>query len=163
MSRPRPAAHDFALLGVAAGADEAAVRQAFLQAVKAARPDRGGDPERYRDLIAAYRRLNDPMEEHELDVHIELRVTRDQARDGGSELVRLPTGRTVRVTLPAGLASGRTLRLRRQGLNAPGRWGDVYLRVTVIETGRMLAPTTEEAQRPSAAVLRRRFAEAWAA
>ena len=163
MPRAPAARCDFALLGVAAGADETAVRRAFLEAVKAARPDRGGDPDRYRDLIAAYRRLNDPGVEPDLDVHIDLRVTPDQARDGGSELVRLPTGRTVRVTLPTGLQTGRTLRLRRQGLNAPGRWGDVYLRVTVLETRRMLAPATEEAQRPSASVLRRRFAELWAA
>ena len=163
MSQAAGPRSDFALLGVAAGADEAAVRRAFLDAVKAARPDRGGDPEHYRELIAAYRRLNDPAQEPDLDVHIELRVTPHQAREGGSELVRLPTGRTVRVTLPAGLSTGRTLRLRRQGLNAPGRWGDVYLRVTVLETRRMMAAATEEVQRPSASLLRRRFAEAWAA
>ena len=154
---------DFALLGVAAGADETAVRRAFLEAVKAARPDRGGDPERYRELIAAYRRLNDPGQEHDLDLHIELRVTADQARGGGSELVRLPTGKTVRVTLPAGLETGRTLRLRRQGLNAPGRWGDVYLRITVAQSRRMVPPTAEAEPRPSASVLLRRFAESWAA
>ena len=163
MRRPAPTPADFALLGVAAGADDTAVRKAFLEAVKANRPDRGGDPERYRDLIAAYRRLNAPGEEHDLNVHIELRLTPDQARDGGVELVRLPTGRTVRVTLPAGLETGRTLRLRRQGLNAPGRWGDVYLRITVAQSRRMVPPTAEAEPRPSASVLLRRFAESWAA
>ena len=158
-----PTPSDFALLGVAAGADDTAVRKAFLEAVKAARPDRGGDPDRYRDLIAAYRRLNQPGEEHDLDVHIELKLTPDQAADGGSELVRLPTGRTVRVTLPAGLETGQTLRLRRQGLSGPGRWGDVYLRVTVVQSRGRLAPSTDEMQRPSASELRRRFAESWAA
>ena len=159
MSRPRPAPHDFALLGVSAGADEAAVRRAFLQAVKAARPDRGGDPERYRDLIAAYRRLNAPAEHHDLDVRIDLRIEPQQAREGGPKLVRLPTGRTVKVTVPAGVATGRTLRLRRQGLTAPGRWGDVYLRVVVAEA----APAPAAEPRLTAAQLRRRFAESWAA
>jgi curved DNA-binding protein len=163
MSHRAPNSSDFALLGVAAGADETAVRRAFLQAVKAARPDRGGDPEHYRELIAAYRRLNDPGEEHDLDLHIEIRVTADQARDGGSELVRLPTGKTVRVTLPAGLETGRTLRLRRQGLNAPGRWGDVYLRVEVVQTRRILPLETTSPSRPSASALLRRFSESWAA
>ena len=158
MSRPRPAPHDFALLGVAAGADETAVRKAFLQAVKAARPDRGGDPERYRELIAAYRRLNAPPETHDLDVRMDLTLEPAQARQGGPKLVRLPTGRTVKVTVPAGVATGRTLRLRRQGLTAPGRWGDVYLRVVVAEPARV-----PEEERPTAAVLRRRFAEVWAA
>ena len=157
----RPAApHDFVLLGVSAGADETAVRKAFLQAVKAARPDRGGDPERYRDLIAAYRRLSAPAETHDLDVRMDLTLEPAQARDGGARLVRLPTGRTVKVTVPAGVTTGRTLRLRRQGLTAPGRWGDVYLRVVVAERRPAPAPAEE---RPTAAALRRRFAEQWAA
>ena len=58
MSQPRFTPADFALLGAPAGADEAAVRKAFLQAVKAARPDQGGDPEHYREVIAAWSRLN---------------------------------------------------------------------------------------------------------
>src|SRR3712207_2793787 len=103
MSRAPAARSDFALLGVAAGADEAALRRAFLEAVKAARPDRGGDPERYREVIAAYRRLQAAPEHHDLDVRMELRLEPGQAREGGPRLVRLPTGRTVRVTVPAGV------------------------------------------------------------
>ena len=157
MQRAAPARSDFALLGVAAGADEAALRRAFLEAVKAARPDRGGDPERYREIIAAYRRLEARPEHEDLDVRIELRLEQGQAREGGQRLVRLPTGRTVRVRVPAGVTTGRTLRLRRQGFSAPGRWGDVYLRIVVAEP----APAPELS--PTAADLRRRFAEAWAA
>jgi DnaJ-class molecular chaperone len=72
--------------------------------------------------------------------------------------VELPTGRTVRVALPADLKTGRTLRLRRQGLSAPGRWGDVYLRVVVAEPLRAAPPAAVDraAQRPSASWLRRR-------
>jgi DnaJ-class molecular chaperone len=166
-----PMPSDFALLGVPAGADQAAVRHAFLQAVKAARPDRGGDPERYREVIAAYRRLR-PSALPDLDVHIDLTVEADQARTGGARTVQLPTGRTLRVTLPADLKTGRTLRLRRQGLSAPGRWGDVYLRVIVAEPVRSVEPISLAAEareraaemlRPTASVLLRRFAGTWAA
>jgi curved DNA-binding protein len=148
---------DFVLLGVPVGADEAALRQAFLQAVKANRPDRGGDPERYRRIIEAYRRLRPPATQDELDVRLELTLTVEQARAGGPRLVRLPTGRTVRVNLPADLKSGRAVRLRHQGHNAPGRWGDAYLDIVVAAEAPVAAP------RPTASVLLRRFAGTWAA
>ena len=158
MSPPRFSPADFALLGAPAGADEAAVRKAFLQAVKAARPDQGGDPETYREVIAAWRRLNARPTDDDLDVTLELELTPEQAKEGGARLVRLPTGRTVKVTLPAGLRSGRSLRLRRQGLSAPGRWGDAYLTIVVAAAE---APAPEP--RPSASDLLRRFSESWAA
>ena len=159
---------DFALLGVPSGADEAAVRHAFLQAVKAARPDRGGDPQHYREVIAAYRRLREPAPQEDLDVRMEIRIGAEQARTGGPKLVQLPTGKTVRVTLPAEIKDGRTLRLKRQGLNAPGRWGDVYLTVAVAEPLRTVDRVAEldrvvEIMRPTASVLLRRFAGTWAA
>ena len=157
---------DFALLGVPVGADEAALRQAFLQAVKATRPDRGGDPERYRQIIEAWRRLRPPPSQGELDVRLNITVSADQARAGGPKLVRLPTGRTVRVTLPADLRDGRVLRLRHQGHNAPGRWGDAYLTVALAAPSRAAEDAAErvaERLQPTANTLRRRFAETWAA
>ena len=157
-----PTHADFALLGVPAGADEAAVRRAFLQAVKAARPDRGGDPERYRQVIAAYKRLSPAASHEDLDVRMEIRIGAEQARTGGPKLVQLPHGRTVRVTLPAEIKTGRTLRLRRQGLSAPGRWGDVYISVVVAEPLRSVERAAE-VMKPTASVLLRRFAGTWAA
>jgi len=157
-----PKTSDFALLGVPSGADEAAVRRAFLQAVKAARPDHGGDPERYRQVIAAYRRLRGPGALEDLDVRLEIKVGAEQARSGGPKLVQLPTGRTVRVTLPAEIRTGHTLRLRRQGLSGPGRWGDVYLTIVVAQPLRSVERVAEIMQ-PTASVLLRRFAGTWAA
>ena len=159
-SRPRS---DFALLGVPKGAGEQAVRRAFLNAVKAHRPDQGGDPDQYREVIAAYRRLRGAPPQHELDVHLDLRVGAELARSGGPKMVTLPTGRTLRVTVPAGVKSGRTLRLQRQGLNAPGRWGDVYLHVVVAEGVRMVPEMMPNDHRPNASALLRRFAASWAA
>ena len=47
-----------ALLGLLEGADGEALKAAFRQAVKAARPDQaGGDAERFRQVIEAYRLL----------------------------------------------------------------------------------------------------------
>jgi DnaJ-class molecular chaperone len=85
-------------------------------------------------------------------------------------VVELPTGRKLRVTLPTELKTGRTLRLRRQGLSAPGRWGDVYLRVVVAESkpvdlnsARERSARATEVLQPTASVLLRRFAGTWAA
>jgi DnaJ-class molecular chaperone len=153
---------DFALLGAPAGADEAAVRRAFLDAVKAARPDQGGDPGRYREIIAAYRRLQGPSQPDDLDVRLEVKISAELARTGGHKLVSLPDGRRLRVKIPASLDDGDILRLSRQGLNAPGRWGDVYLTLRVAEPVRVVPPRPPAAP-PSTERLLRRFQESWAA
>ena len=157
-----PDRSDFALLGVAAGADAEAVRRAFLEAVKAARPDRGGDPGRYREVIAAYRRLRAPSEPQDLDVRLEVKISAELARTGGHKLVSLPDGRRLRVKIPAGIDGGDMLRLNRQGLNAPGRWGDVYLTMAVAEPVRVVPARPPEIL-PSTERLLRRFQERWAA
>jgi hypothetical protein len=153
---------DFALLGAPAGADEAAVRRAFLDAVKAARPDQGGDPDRYREVIAAWRRLQSSGPTEDLDVHLDVKINAELARTGGHKLVTLAEGRRLRVKIPPALDDGDILRLPRQGLNAPGRWGDVYLTLRVAEPVRVV-PARPEAPLPSAERLLRRFQESWAA
>ena len=50
-------AHARAILGLAASAPASAWREAFQREVKAAHPDRGGDPDRVRLVIEAYRFL----------------------------------------------------------------------------------------------------------
>jgi DnaJ-class molecular chaperone len=159
---PKPVRSDFTLLGVAAGAGAEAVRRAFLDAVKAARPDQGGDPERYREIIAAYRRLQPPTGLDDLDVRLEVRISAELARTGGHKLVSLPDGRRLRVKIPSASDQGDILRLSRQGLNAPGRWGDVYLTLAVAEPVRVVPPRPPEV-RPSTERLLRRFQESWAA
>lgn len=165
-SRTRTRDHaraDFALLGAPAGADEAAVRRAFLDAVKAARPDQGGDPERYREVIAAYRRLQGGGGGTEdLDVRLEVKINAELARTGGHKLITLPDGRRLRVKVPAGLDDGDILRLSRQGLNAPGRWGDVYLTLRVAEPARVVPPRRPVVELNTERLLRR-FQESWAA
>lgn len=159
---PQPARSDFALLGVTAGADADAVRRAFLEAVKAARPDLGGDPDRYRDVIAAYRRLRGPSGPEDLDVRLDVKISAELARAGGHKLVSLPDGRRLRVKMPIGVGDRDLLRLRRQGLNAPGRWGDVYLTLRVADPVRVIPPRPTLAP-PSTERLLRTFQDRWAA
>jgi DnaJ-class molecular chaperone len=154
---------DFALLGAPAGADEAAIRRAFLDAVKAARPDQGGDPERYREIIAAYNRLQSaPTPPEDLHIRLEVKINAELARTGGHKLITLPDGRRLRVKIPSGIDDKDILRLSRQGLNAPGRWGDVYLTLRVAERARVVPPRPEPIA-PNTERLLRRFQESWAA
>ena len=155
---------DLILLGAPAGADEAAIRRAFLAAVKAARPDQGGDPERYREIIAAYRRLTPAMGVEDLDVRMDLRISAELARAGGHKLVTLPDGRRLRVKIPSGVAEGRVLRLVRQGMSAPGRWGDVHLTVVLADPVRVrVVPEAPPELQPSTRHKLRRFQDSWAA
>lgn len=161
---PTRAHSDLILLGAPAGADDAAVRRAFLAAVKAARPDQGGDPERYREVIAAYRRLSPAPQTADLDIRLELKISAELARTGGHKLVSLPDGRRLRVKIPAGVAEGRVLRLARQGLTAPGRWGDVHLSVTLADPVRVrVVPEAPPELQPSTRHKLRQFQDSWAA
>jgi curved DNA-binding protein len=110
------------LLGVAPDADAEVLRRAFKLAVEAAHPDRpGGDGERLRQMIEAYRRLEatpasppapepDPAEDREL----RLRITPAQALTGGWTRLRLEGVRELSVRLPAGLRAGDLVRISGQ-------------------------------------------------
>ncbi len=50
-------AADLAALGLEEGADEAAIRRRFRELAMRHHPDRGGDPERFQAIRAAYERL----------------------------------------------------------------------------------------------------------
>lgn len=67
------------------------------------------------------------------DANATLTVSFVDAARGTRTRVRLPTGKEVEVTVPAGTASGTTMRLRGQGHPAPGGGepGDVLLTVVV--------------------------------
>lgn len=66
------------------------------------------------------------------DVHIELPISVPEAVLGASVPVPTIDG-SVRITVPAGSNSGRTLRLRARGIVQPdGRRGDQYVRLLVV-------------------------------
>jgi curved DNA-binding protein len=75
------------------------------------------------------------------DVHVELPVTPWEAALGA--VVPVPTpGGTAKVTVPAGSSTGRRLRLRGEGLPAPGGpGGDLYAEIRVMVPAR---PTERE-------------------
>jgi membrane associated rhomboid family serine protease len=64
-----------------------------------------------------------------------LAITRTEAFLGAHKLVNIPWAfhkRLIRVTVPAGIAEGKTLKLKRLGKQMPdGRKGDLYLKITI--------------------------------
>src|SRR5215831_7706511 len=65
------------------------------------------------------------------DVSVPLTISLAEAAKGGTRRVRLPSGKEVDVKIPAGLADGQQIRLKRQGLPGPGAVGDALITVTV--------------------------------
>ncbi len=62
------------------------------------------------------------------DVRAVVRLTFEEALRGGTQLLTLPSGETVRVTVPEGASSGTTIRLRGRGeRGAGGARGDLYV------------------------------------
>ncbi|MBU1385371.1 MAG: J domain-containing protein [Alphaproteobacteria bacterium] len=123
-----------ALLGLSGPTAEPVLTAAFRAAVKAAHPSApGGDAERFRKVIAAWRLI----QSHDRPLALAGPTIRPpsppvvtigpmDALNGGHVAVRL-AGRTLDVRLPKGMRSGEHLRLR--GAGAGG--ADVYLPVLV--------------------------------
>lgn len=110
------------VLGVASGATPAELRRAFREAAKLAHPDRpGGDAERFRQVVEAYRLLTEPTPTDKIiqppatvrktpeDDRI-LPITPLLALNGGVVLRETADARSLKITLPAGLRSGDLLR-----------------------------------------------------
>jgi curved DNA-binding protein len=111
-----------ALLGVAAGADERELRKAYREAAKRAHPDRPtGDAALFRDVLAAYRLLQDtPVAQHNfppavtngipITDRVFLEIDIATAVAGGAEDLMID-GRHLRLKLPPGLRDGDTVRV----------------------------------------------------
>ena len=65
------------------------------------------------------------------DVSVNLTVTLGEAAHGAKKRVRLPTGKEVGVTIPAGIADGQTIRLRGQGFSSGRAAGDALVTIRI--------------------------------
>jgi curved DNA-binding protein len=118
-------AHALAILRVSEDATPQAIKAAFRTEVKAARPDReGGDAERFRLVIEAYRLLQAqnltraprperPKPEPELEISI------DEAFEGVARMAEIKGAGRVGVRLPAGMRTGDLVSLPIQGRAKP--------------------------------------------
>lgn len=103
-------------------ATPAELRRAFREAAKLAHPDRpGGDAERFREVVEAYRVLSEvperiiqPPARTEPARERQLPITPLLAMNGGAVLHDLADGRRLKITLPAGLRGGDVLRTADQ-------------------------------------------------
>jgi len=111
-----------ALLGVGPNADERELRTAYREAAKRAHPDRPtGDAALFRDVLAAYRLLQDtPVVQHNfppavaqaapITDRVFLEIDIATAVTGGAEELAID-GRRLRLKLPAGLRDGDKVRV----------------------------------------------------
>ncbi len=61
------------------------------------------------------------------DIEARLTLPLEKAYQGGVERIRLEDGRSLEVTMPPGMVTGQSIRLRDQGMSG----GDLYLKITV--------------------------------
>jgi curved DNA-binding protein len=119
-NRPLDASTARRILGVAPNAGPAELRRAFSRAVKASHPDRhGGDGERLRQVIEAYRWLDAaiprsvsaPAAPRTEAACARLTITVAEALLGGWTRVAPGDGEALSVRLPAGLRAGDLVRV----------------------------------------------------
>ncbi|MBX9822720.1 DnaJ C-terminal domain-containing protein [Afipia birgiae] len=68
----------------------------------------------------------------DLDLNVTMSVALEEAVQGATRRVRLPTGKELNVKIPAGVTAGQQIRLKGQGETAPGhRPGDVLITVNI--------------------------------
>ena len=107
------------LLDVGRDADAESLRRAFKAAVKAAHPDRpGGNDERLRRVIEAYRRLDARRPGDRRRTRANRRGSTSppaQAVLGGWAHLTLDDGRALTVRLPAGLRQNELVRVSGRG------------------------------------------------
>jgi curved DNA-binding protein len=84
------------------------------------------DPFRTPRTKVAYT-VNTPPRVNRRDIEARLTLPLEKAYQGGNERIRLEDGRSLEVTMPSGIVTGQTIRLRNQGIGG----GDLYLKITV--------------------------------
>jgi curved DNA-binding protein len=121
-----------ALLDLRPGASPAALKAAFNAAAKAARPDfDGGDAERFRLVIEAYRLLEEtgtrlaPAPRRAASTIPEFEISIDEAFAGVSRTVQVKGAKPMGVRLPPGMRSGDIV-------HRPGSGGGQGFRIKIV-------------------------------
>lgn len=66
------------------------------------------------------------------DVHYTLEIDFLDAVRGGHKVVSMPDGKTLNITIPAGINEGQVLRLKGQGsAGSDGKTGDAYVQISI--------------------------------
>ena len=116
------------VMGVVETSTTAEIRRAFRLQAKQSHPDRGGDADRFREVVEAYHLLlRLPAKPRAPRAHerswkpktssIELAISPEVAMLGGEIEHALADGRRLRLTLPAGLRAGD--KVRADGVELP--------------------------------------------
>ncbi len=102
------------VLGVSSLSTAEEIQRAFRRAAKRAHPDSGGDPGAFQQLTEALARLTSPLDEppaaEPRPRDNRLAISPQEALIGGLASHTLADGRTIRITLPAGLRNGDKVR-----------------------------------------------------
>ena len=102
-----------AILGLSLDDGPERLAGAFRAAAKQAHPDRGGDAERFREILEAYRLLQSVWRDSSVLAAVSLtdavEVAPLLAIAGGEAWAILADGRKVRTAVPAGVRAGETL------------------------------------------------------
>ncbi|WP_224085573.1 DnaJ C-terminal domain-containing protein [Nostoc sp. MS1] len=85
------------------------------------------DPFRSPKSRVEYTVPKSPPRQTRRDIEARLTLPLEKAYSGGNERIRLEDGRSLEVTMPPGMVTGQTIRLRNQGMGG----GDLYLKITV--------------------------------
>ncbi|MEA5582240.1 J domain-containing protein [Nodularia harveyana UHCC-0300] len=85
------------------------------------------DPFRSPKSRVEYTVPKNPPRTPRRDIEARLTLPLEKAYEGGKERIRLEDGRSLEVSMPPGMVTGQTIRLRNQGING----GDLYLKITV--------------------------------
>lgn len=85
------------------------------------------DPYRSPRSKVEYTVPKTPPRSSRRDIEARLTLPLEKAYTGGNERIRLEDGRSLEVTMPPGMVTGQTIRLRNQGIGG----GDLYLKITV--------------------------------
>jgi curved DNA-binding protein len=119
-----------ALLGLSPGASAEVCKAAFRHCVKAARPDgQGGDAERFRRVIEAYRLLEragagPAAAEPETEIASEVEITIEEACLGGARIVPVRGDKAFYWRIEPGLRDGDLVR-------QPSPFGELAFRIRI--------------------------------